>query len=79
MLLKFRHISCLIVLTFLVWVAIPGKQKNPSKFWRTSRRLVLTGEISKALGTYDEHLQGSVEYLLCGTGRQRVRKYYRPQ
>ena len=32
------------------------------------QKLVLTGEISKALGTYDEHLKGAVEYLLCGPG-----------
>ena len=29
-------------------------------------RLVLTGEISKALGEYDSHLRGAVEYLVCG-------------
>ena len=42
--------------------------KNTSKFWRTRGKLCLTGEISKALGTYDEHLKGAVEYLLCGPG-----------
>ena len=30
------------------------------------KQLVLTGEISKALGEYDEHLRGAVEYLVCG-------------
>ena len=30
------------------------------------KRLLLTGEISKALGEYDSHLRGAVEYLVCG-------------
>ena len=30
------------------------------------KKLVLKGEISKALGEYDSHLKGSVEYLVCG-------------
>ena len=34
----------------------------------TEKQLVLTGEISKALGEYDAHLQGAVEYLLCARG-----------
>ena len=32
------------------------------------KKIILTGEISKALGTYDEHLRGAVEYLVCGKG-----------
>ena len=30
------------------------------------KKLVLTGEISKALGEYESHLRGAVEYLVCG-------------
>ena len=30
------------------------------------KKLVLKGEISKALGEYDSHLRGAVEYLVCG-------------
>ncbi len=30
------------------------------------KQLVLKGEISKALGEYDSHLRGAVEYLVCG-------------
>ena len=30
------------------------------------KKLVLTGKISKALGEYDSHLRGAVEYLVCG-------------
>ena len=66
MLLKFRHISCLIVLSF-VWVAMV-QAEEPLQILEGEQKLVLTGEISKALGTYDEHLQGAVEYLLCGPG-----------
>ena len=30
------------------------------------KKLVLKGKISKALGEYDSHLKGAVEYLICG-------------
>ena len=66
MLHKFRHISCLIVLNF-VWVAISQGGEH-LQILEDEGKLVLTGEISKALGTYDEHLKGAVEYLLCGLG-----------
>ena len=75
MLLKFRHISCLIAVSF-VWIAMV-QAEEALRILENEQKLVLTGEISKALGTYDEHLQGAVEYLLCGRGRQRIRKYYR--
>ena len=66
MLLKFRHISCLIAITF-IWVTI-GQAEESLQILVDEQKIVLTGEISKALGTYDEHLKGSVEYLLCGRG-----------
>ena len=66
MLLKFRHISCLIVVSF-AWVAM-GHAEEALQILENEQKLILTGEISKALGTYDEHLQGAVEYLLCGPG-----------
>ena len=31
-----------------------------------TQKLVLKGKISEALGEYDEHLKGAVEYLVCG-------------
>ena len=31
-----------------------------------AQKLVLKGKISQALGEYDEHLRGAVEYLVCG-------------
>ena len=31
-----------------------------------TQKLVLKGKISEALGEYDEHLKGAVEYLICG-------------
>ena len=35
------------------------------------KKIVLKGKISKALGEYDSHLKGAVEYLVCGpTGKQ---------
>ena len=66
MLHKFRHISCFIVLSF-VWIAI-SQAEETLQILGDEQKIVLTGEISKALGTYDEHLQGAVEYLLCGPG-----------
>ncbi len=30
------------------------------------KKIVLKGQISKALGEYDSHLKGAVEYLFCG-------------
>ena len=66
MLLKFRHISCFIALSF-IWVGI-SHAEEVIQILEDEGELVLTGEISKALGTYDEHLQGAVEYLLCGPG-----------
>jgi acylphosphatase len=34
------------------------------------KKIVLKGQISKALGEYDSHLKGAVEYLACGpTGK----------
>ena len=66
MLHKFRHISCFIALSF-VWVAI-SQAEETLQILGDEQKIVLTGEISKALGTYDEHLQGAVEYLLCGPG-----------
>ena len=66
MLRKFRYISCFIVLSF-VWIAI-SQAEETLQILGDEQKIVLTGEISKALGTYDEHLQGAVEYLLCGPG-----------
>ena len=66
MLRKFQRIFWLIVLSF-VWVAI-SYGGEALQILEDEGKLVLTGEISKALGTYDEHLKGAVEYLLCGPG-----------
>ena len=66
MLFKFQRISCLIAITF-IWVTI-GQAAAALQILEDEQKLVLTGEISKALGTYNEHLKGAVEYLLCGPG-----------
>ena len=51
---------CLIAFSSIVWadghLQIKEKQK----------KLVLKGKISEALGEYDSHLKGAVEYLVCG-------------
>ena len=66
MLRKLRHIFCFIAASF-VWVAASQGGEH-LQILEDEQKLVLTGEISKALGTYDEHLKGAVEYLLCGPG-----------
>jgi acylphosphatase len=66
MLHKFRHIFCLIAVNF-IWVAASQGGEH-LQILEDEQKIVLAGEISKALGTYDEHLQGAVEYLLCGPG-----------
>ena len=64
MLLKFQHISCLIAVSLILVATSQGEEHL--QILEDEQKLVLTGEISKALGTYDEHLKGAVEYLLCG-------------
>ena len=66
MLRKFQYISYVIAVSF-VWIAI-SQAEETLQILGDEQKIVLTGEISKALGTYDEHLQGAVEYLLCGPG-----------
>ena len=66
MLRKFQYISYVIAVSF-VWIAI-SQAEETLQILGDQQKIVLTGEISKALGTYDEHLQGAVEYLLCGPG-----------
>ena len=66
MLRTFQHISFFIALN-CVWVAASQGGEH-LQILEDEQKLVLTGEISKALGTYDEHLKGAVEYLLCGPG-----------
>ena len=57
---------CLVGLSNIVWadghLQIIEKEKT----------LVLKGKISEALGEYDAHLKGAVEYLICGRNGQRV-------
>ena len=75
MLCQSRHIFWFIVLSF-IGVATSQVALNPDaigaeetlQILKDEQKLVLTGEISKALGTYDDHLKGAVEYLLCGPG-----------
>ena len=51
---------CLIALLSIAWADehLQIKEKE--------QKLVLKGNISEALGEYDEHLKGAVEYLVCG-------------
>ena len=51
---------CLIVLSNIGWADGHLQIKEKEK------QLVLKGKISEALGEYDAHLKGAVEYLVCG-------------
>lgn len=51
---------CLIALSSIVWA--DGHLQIVEK----EKKLVLKGKISEALGEYDSHLKGAVEYLVCG-------------
>ena len=51
---------CLIALSNIGW------GDGHLQVMEAEKRLVLTGEISKALGEYESHLRGAVEYLVCG-------------
>lgn len=51
---------CLVALPSIGW------GDGHLKVMEKEKQLVLTGEISKALGEYDSHLRGAVEYLVCG-------------
>ncbi len=51
---------CLIALSNIAW-ADGHLQINEKE-----QKLVLKGKISEALGEYDAHLKGAVEYLVCG-------------
>ncbi len=62
-----RRLGIKICLTVCL-VALPslGWGDGHLQVMATEKQLVLTGEISKALGEYDSHLRGAVEYLVCG-------------
>ena len=51
---------CLIALSNIAWA--DGHLEIKEK----EQKLVLKGKISEALGEYDVHLKGAVEYLVCG-------------
>ena len=51
---------CLIALSNIAWA--DGHLEIKEK----EQKLVLKGKISEALGEYDAHLKGAVEYLVCG-------------
>ncbi len=51
---------CLLMMHNIGWT------DSHLKVIEEAKQIVLKGEISKALGEYDEHLQGAVEYLICG-------------
>ena len=51
---------CLIALSNIAWTDGHLQVKEKEK------KLILKGKISEALGEYESHLKGAVEYLVCG-------------
>lgn len=57
-------ITCIGV--FLIALSNIGWADGHLQVEEKAQKLVLKGKISEALGEYDEHLKGAVEYLVCG-------------
>ena len=57
-------ITCIGV--FLITLSNIGWADGHLQIEEKAQKLVLKGKISEALGEYDEHLKGAVEYLVCG-------------
>ena len=57
-------IACIGV--FLITLSNIGWADGHLQIQEKEQKLVLKGKISEALGEYDEHLKGAVEYLVCG-------------
>lgn len=69
MMSRFQRIPLFISLIIVSLIFITSSWGEPAiQFFEKEKKVVLTGEISKALGMYDEHLQGAVEYLVCAKG-----------
>ena len=51
---------------FLIALSNIGWTDGHLQVEEKEKKLVLKGKISEALGEYDEHLKGAVEYLVCG-------------
>lgn len=61
---QFGIIVCIAV--FLIALSNIGWTDGHLQVQEKEKKLVLKGKISKALGEYDDHLKGAVEYLVCG-------------
>ena len=61
---QFGIIVCIGV--FLIALSNIGWADGHLQVQEKEKKLVLKGKISEALGEYDEHLKGAVEYLVCG-------------
>lgn len=55
---------CIITVSNIAWT------DDNLQIMEKEKKIILKGQISKALGEYDSHLKGAVEYLACGpTGK----------
>ena len=51
---------CVLTISDIAWT------DGHLQIMEKEKKIVLKGQISKALGEYDSHLKGAVEYLFCG-------------
>lgn len=51
---------CVLTISNIAWT------DGHLQIMEKEKKIVLKGQISKALGEYDSHLKGAVEYLFCG-------------
>ena len=61
---QFGIIVCIGI--FLMALSNIGGADGHLQIQEKEKKLVLKGKISEALGEYDAHLKGAVEYLVCG-------------
>ena len=78
MMLRLQHI-CLFIRLITVGIIVTSLlqgtllcdtcvAEEAIQILKEEKTIVLTGEISKSLGAYEQHLRGAVEYLVCGRG-----------
>ena len=64
--IKVWQIAIICIGVFLITLSNIGWVDGHLEIKEKEQKLVLKGKISEALGEYDAHLKGAVEYLVCG-------------
>ena len=71
--MKYLFYSCLSILILcvaIIFISNIAWTDGHIKIVEEEQKIILKGEISKALGEYDDELKGAVEFIACGpTGK----------